>query len=122
MVDARQFQVNIENYNEIDFFKHEIDMRKVLQGLIEPVMKQQASDREAFVTVEHKIGQLTDTVHGLQDIVFNRDKVTGRMSLFDRIFEEIKNVDTERIKREQEIKGEQRLLQQSLKQMQFEQE
>lgn len=65
MVDAQQFQINIENYNEIDFYKHENDMRKVLQGLIEPVMKQQAHDRESFISFDSKINQLNNSLQGL---------------------------------------------------------
>ena len=117
--DAKKFQINIENYSELDFYKHENDMRRVLQGLISPVMRRQEHDRDTFITFQQKLDQVQGQVHILQDIVFQRDN-TGRMALFDRIFQEIRNVDQERIRREQELIGQQRIIQQNQENMKFE--
>ena len=43
--DAKQFALNIQNYNEIDFFKHENRTRQIVSKLLEPTLEQFKKDR-----------------------------------------------------------------------------
>lgn len=67
-------------------------MRKVVGQLVDPIVVQQNNDREDFIKFQHKIHGIDEKVFVLENILFEKDE-NGRMQLFDRVFDAIKEVD-----------------------------
>jgi len=87
---------NSHTHTELEIFELESKMMKVVSHLMDPVLSQQSADRTEFIRFQLRIHQLHEKVLVLENVLFEKDE-NGRMQLFDKVFDAIKEVDQQRI-------------------------
>jgi TolA-binding protein len=82
--------------DSLDMFELESKLRTLVSHLMDPVVSRQSADRVEAVRLQLQLHQLNEKVHVLENVLFEKDE-NGRMQLFDRVFDAIKEVDQQRI-------------------------
>lgn len=94
--DAKQFQVHVENYNEIDMFEFQNNFRNELLELMDPYIKQAVEDRSYIIKIQKMFQRMMVKIEDLERIIFQKDELE-ELDLFGKIFQKINNLDKNRI-------------------------
>ena len=116
--DAKQFSLNIQNYNEIDFYQHEVKTRQIVTKLIDPLALQFQVDRKELKHLSSLFKSYKSKIAFLEDIVFQR-KGFNHNSIFDKFYQKIAEVDKLRIADKNEILTNLGVFESTLKQLEF---
>jgi hypothetical protein len=100
--DAKNFQLKIESYSEVDFFMQEQKLRHYITELIEPIIKRGNQDRENIFEFNNRFANFTKRIQLLEDIIFQRTDF-DKLAIFEKLFAAIKKVDQKRIEKEGEL-------------------
>ena len=87
---------DLSDYNELELFEIESKMRAAVGYLVKPIADQLLADRNEFVNDKLDILRLKEQMQNVEGILFETDE-NGRMKIFDRMFDAIKEVDTRSI-------------------------
>lgn len=91
-IDAKNYQIHIEKYGELDLHDLETRTRAILFNQLDPIIKKQNLETEDIKRVESKLELCLQKVDQLNDVIYERTE-SGSLALFDRIFAEIKRVE-----------------------------